>query len=215
LTVAQKPDGKAARTERVTFTRPAAERIAKVVRAVEGGDRDTPGIYFGSAPGAAPGKTFRVCTFTGAWSIGSERTVTFKNVTTTPNTASAMNLLAEIPVQCDGSTTEVMIAKEGTAWYYVNHKLGCNGKPSARDLGDGAVCDFALDEIVDAADNPQLLLNDEGCPKWVGFTQKDVVLDVRIEDGELVVVKQKMFVVLHTEVEAVETIIALEECPAP
>ena len=84
--MAQKPDGKAARTERVTFTRPAAERIAKVVRAVEGGDRDTPGIYFGSAPGAAPGKTFRVCTFTGAWSIGDTRSVTFKNQTSTPNT---------------------------------------------------------------------------------------------------------------------------------
>lgn len=37
--MAQKPDGKAAKTERVTFTRPAADRIAKAVRTVEAGDR--------------------------------------------------------------------------------------------------------------------------------------------------------------------------------
>jgi hypothetical protein len=56
--MAQKPDGKPARTERVTFTKPAAERIAKVVRAVEGGDRDAGPLSFGvrmsSPPGGSP-----------------------------------------------------------------------------------------------------------------------------------------------------------------
>ena len=55
--MAQKPDGKPARTERVTFTKPAAERIAKVVRAVEGGDRDAGPLTFGvrmSTPGGSP-----------------------------------------------------------------------------------------------------------------------------------------------------------------
>jgi hypothetical protein len=55
--MAQKPDGKPARTERVTFTKPAAERIAKVVRAVEGGDRDAGPLSFGvrmSTPGGSP-----------------------------------------------------------------------------------------------------------------------------------------------------------------
>ncbi len=115
--MAQKPDGKAARTERVTFTRPAAERIAKVVRAVEGGDRDTPGIYFGSAPGAAGAKTFRVCTFTGAWSKSSDKTVTFRNQTSTPNTVSATNLFAAIPAPA--SSGNCAIAKDGTAWYLI------------------------------------------------------------------------------------------------
>jgi hypothetical protein len=118
--MAQKPDGKAARTERVTFTRPAAERIAKVVRHVEGGDRDTPGIYFGSAPGAAGAKTFRVCTFTGAWAISTSKTVTFKNQTTTPNTVSATNLFCGMnpTEQCD-----VSVAKDGNAWYVVQPNL--------------------------------------------------------------------------------------------
>ena len=118
--MAQKPDGKAARTERVTFTRPAAERIAKVVRAVEGGDRDTPGIYFGSAPGAAPGKTFRVCTFTGAWSIGSSNTVSFKYQTTTPNTVSATNLFFPITNTATASARDCAIAKDGTAWFLID-----------------------------------------------------------------------------------------------
>jgi hypothetical protein len=134
--MAQKPDGKTARTERVTFTRPAAERIAKVVRAVEGGDRDTPGIYFGSAPGAAPGKTFRVCTFTGAWSIGSSRTVTFKNQTSTPNTVSASNLFWPIP---DGPLRDCAIAKEGTAWYLLVPQLYAANAATAATLTTAAL----------------------------------------------------------------------------
>jgi len=128
--VAQKPDGKAARTERVTFTRPAAERIAKVVRAVEGGDRDTPGIYFGSAPGSQQ-KTFRVCTFTGAWSINASKTVTFKNQTTTPNTVSASNLFWPIP---EGPQRDCAIAKEGTAWYLLVPQLYAANAATAATL---------------------------------------------------------------------------------
>ena len=112
--MAQKPDGKAARTERVTFTRPAAERIAKVVRAVEGGDRDTPGIYFGSAP-ASQAKVFRVCTFTGAWNKNTDKSVTFRNVTATPNTVSASNIFANITATAGNCA----IAKDGTAWYLI------------------------------------------------------------------------------------------------
>ena len=118
--MAQKPDGRAAKTERVTFTRPAAERIAKVVREVEAGDRDLDGISFGVAPGGASGKAFRMSTFTGAWGIDGLKTVTYRGVTTTPNTAVAVNLFANI----SGSTaTSVFrncaIAKDGTAWFLI------------------------------------------------------------------------------------------------
>ena len=37
--MAQKPNGKADRTDRIVFTRSSAERIAKVVRTVEAGPR--------------------------------------------------------------------------------------------------------------------------------------------------------------------------------
>jgi len=114
--MAQKPDGKPARTERVTFTKPAAERIAKVVRAVEGGDRDAGPLTFGNRGVAGNPKLFRVCTFTGAWSIGDTKTVALKNQTATPNTVAAVNLFCGLSptAACD-----VSIAKDGTAWYLV------------------------------------------------------------------------------------------------
>lgn len=129
--MAQKPDGKPARTERVTFTKPAAERIAKVVRQVEGGDRDQPGIYFGSAPGSQS-KTFRVCTFTGAWAIDAAKVVTFKNQTTTPNTVSATNLFLGLP---ENGTRNCGIAKDGTGWYLIQWQMDAATALSGATLG--------------------------------------------------------------------------------
>jgi hypothetical protein len=117
--MAQKPDGRPARTERVTFTKPAAERIAKVVRAVEGGDRDAGPLTFGNRGVAGNPKTFRVCTFTGAWSINDTKTVTFKNQTATPNTVAAVNLFFPFSA-ATGATTDCAIAKDGTAWYLID-----------------------------------------------------------------------------------------------
>ena len=112
--MATKPDGKPAKVERVVFTRPAAERIAKVVRSVEGGDRDQAGITYGSSSYAP--KVFRICTFTGAWAIDSAKTVTFRNVTSTPNTVSAINLFCDLP---NYGQRACSVAKAGTAWYLV------------------------------------------------------------------------------------------------
>ena len=117
--MAQKPDGSAARTERVTFTKPAAERIAKVVRAVEGGDRDAGPLTFGNRGVAGNPKAFRVCTFTGAWSINDTKAVAFKNQTATPNTVAAVNLFFPFSA-ASNATTDCAIAKEGTAWFLID-----------------------------------------------------------------------------------------------
>ena len=120
--MAKKPDGSPARTERVTFTKPAAERIAKVVRAVEGGDRDCGPLTFGARVGGVSGKVFRICTYTGTWSIGASKTVTFKYQSSTPNTALATNLFAVV-----GSTAgsrDCAIAKDGTAWFLIAAECG-------------------------------------------------------------------------------------------
>jgi hypothetical protein len=117
--MAQRPDGKPARTERVTFTKPAAERIAKVVRAVEGGDRDTGPLTFGNRGVSGNPKAFRVCTFTGSWSINATKTVTFRNQTATPNTVSAVNLFFPFSAATN-ATTDCAIAKDGTAWYLID-----------------------------------------------------------------------------------------------
>ncbi len=64
-------------------------------------------------------KVFRVCTFTGTWAIDTAKTVTFRGVTTTPNTVSVTNLIYELPSQ---GTIPCNIAKDGTAWYLVSVK---------------------------------------------------------------------------------------------
>lgn len=84
--MAQRPDGKPAATERVVFTRPAAERISKVVRTVEAGDRRSNGLSFG-VQAEAP-LSFKVATFTGSWETGTYKTVTLSGST---NTASVYN----------------------------------------------------------------------------------------------------------------------------
>jgi hypothetical protein len=114
--MAKKPDGAAAGTQRVTFTKGAAERIGKVVREVEAGNRDLGPLEFGPRVGTH-GKVFRVCTFTGAWSISAEKTVTFRGVTSTPNTVAAVNLFAAI--SAPSGTANCAIAKDGTAWYLI------------------------------------------------------------------------------------------------
>ena len=107
--------------DRVTFTPGSAERIAKVVRIVEAGNRDATG-YVASPrlQGGGGGASLKLCTFTGSWSVGSSKTLTLKNQTTTPNTVTAYNLhLGLEPV----SACDVLIGKAGTAWYLVQADL--------------------------------------------------------------------------------------------
>jgi hypothetical protein len=110
----------AASTKAVTFSRQSAQRIAKVVRTVEAGNRDQPGIRFDHPQPGIGGRMFRMATFTGSWTIDAQKVVTFLNQTTTPNTVSAYNVFATI----SGSTAtsafkHVAVAKDGTAWYAI------------------------------------------------------------------------------------------------
>jgi len=121
--VPPRPDGKAARVQRVTFTRPAADRIAKAVRAVEADAASSQGPTLGyRLDGGPAGKVFRICTFTGAWAIDSLKTVTFKYQTQTPNTVSVQNVMFPLPSlsTTTSAPTVCAIAKDGTAWYLVN-----------------------------------------------------------------------------------------------
>ena len=115
----KKPDGKP-QGQVVSFTRGAADRIAKVVRTVERGDTSAEGLRFGRPAGGEGGKVFRICTFTGSWDIDAAKTVTFKNQTTTPNTVTAYNLHLGLE---PASACDVLIGKAGTAWYLVQADL--------------------------------------------------------------------------------------------
>jgi hypothetical protein len=105
-------------TARVDFTRGAAERIARVVRIVESGDRDGAALRFGKVETSGGGKAFRMCRFSSAWDIDTTATLTFRNVTTTPNTVIALNVFANIGLGT-ATASDCAIAKEGTAWYLI------------------------------------------------------------------------------------------------
>ena len=117
----------AASTKSVTFSRQAAQRIAKAVRTVEGGNRNQPGITFDHPMPSSV--TFRVATFTGAWSLNTSKTVEFYNITSTPNTASVTNLLLEVPAlsTSTNSPTVCFIAKARGGWQLLNVQHATQG----------------------------------------------------------------------------------------
>lgn len=87
--MAQRPDGKSGKTDRVVFVRPAAERISKVVRIVEAGDRASAPLRFDRV-GGGRGTPVRFCSWaTASWNRGSTATVTFSS----GQTATATNVL--------------------------------------------------------------------------------------------------------------------------
>jgi hypothetical protein len=102
----------------VQFTRESADRIAGVVRTLELTPARGAALEFEAVQQSGKGqRAFRVCTFTGAWSINGTKTVTFRNQTSTPNTVSAVNLFANIATRA--SARNCAIAKDGTAWYLI------------------------------------------------------------------------------------------------
>jgi hypothetical protein len=105
--------GQAAGKSFVSFSRGAAQRIAKVVRTVEAGDRSQPGLTF-DHPQFGNGALFRTATFTGSWSIGGVKNVTYKYMT---GTANATNDLMNLP---SAGTRNCVIGREGTAWRLIN-----------------------------------------------------------------------------------------------
>lgn len=102
----------------VLFDRASAERIANAVRKVEIGDRAEAALQFRRELPQTQRKTFRIATFTGAWSINATKTVTFKYQTNTPNTAVATNLF--FPFPAPSGATDCAIAKDGTAWFLID-----------------------------------------------------------------------------------------------
>jgi hypothetical protein len=102
----------------VIFDRSSAERIASAVRRVEIGDRTESPLRFDTVPPPQQRRTFRIATFSDAWSVGATKTVTFKYQTATPNTASVLNLF--FPYPAPSGSVDCAIAKDGTAWFLID-----------------------------------------------------------------------------------------------
>lgn len=77
--------------DRVTFTPGSAERIAKVVRIVEAGNRDTAGIPTSPRLGGGGGGGIKFCSWTATWTYSQTAAITFASGTAA--TATATNVI--------------------------------------------------------------------------------------------------------------------------
>ena len=160
--MAQKPDGKSAKTDRVTFTRPAADRIAKVVRTVEAGDRKGAALYFGLPPGGGGGSTLRLATFTGAWSVSEMKTVTLVGSTNTVSVSQALGHIADI-----GCERRIVFGSaSGT-----QHAVAIEFNPTCATC-QTSLNPFDLAGITGFASNLQQVLghDENGCLAWYSTT---------------------------------------------
>jgi hypothetical protein len=159
----------------VNFTRPAAERIARVVRAVEGGNRDGTGPTF-DRPwyGGGGGSVVRLCKTTATWSKDSVASLEIWESGTTPNeTISAGKTVTATNHQYPVAAcvwVEVAKAKNGT-FYLIdagtpNLVEGC----AAPNIGG-----HDLTTVSGYASNKkQALTHDENaCLKWVDIEECD------------------------------------------
>lgn len=128
---------KRAGSEFVKFSRQSAQRIAKVVRTVEAGDRAHEGIVF-DHPIPSQGAAIRSATFTGAWSIGSVKNITFKY---REGTANAHNDLINLP---EASSRNCIVGKEGTAWRLINWEWYIAHAATAASLTTSKLTFFTL-----------------------------------------------------------------------
>jgi hypothetical protein len=117
---AQKPDGKSG-GQRVSFTRQGADRIARVVRTVEAGDKKGNALTFGNRfrpKVEAAGDIFRVAAFTGSWSVDSTKTIEFIDPIYSGATATAINYF------CGIAGGEVGVARNASnVWHLISWEM--------------------------------------------------------------------------------------------
>ncbi len=142
----------------VKFSRDSAQRIAKAVRAVEGGNRSGPGVAF-DHPIIDSGKPLRIGSFTGSWASASWKVVTLTGTTATANVYNWC-----LPVEA-GPDTVVIFGK-------------ANGTNSVVEVGGGPTCRMIVGSLdlktltgYDASQVQVLGHNTTGpCLQWYSVT---------------------------------------------
>jgi len=117
----QRPDGRNS-GQRVSFTRQGADRIARVVRTVEAGDKKGNGLTFSPRlrpiPQAGDSDIFRIAAFTGSWNVDSTATIEFIDPVHSNATATAVNYF------CGIAGGEVGVAKNASnVWHLVSWEM--------------------------------------------------------------------------------------------
>ena len=117
---AQRPDGKDP-GRRVSFTRQGADRIARVVRTVEQGDRKANALRFDKrfpAVGGGGNDLFRMAAFTGSWTIEDTKTIEFIDPVHSNATATAVNYF------CSLGGGKVGVAKNASnVWHLISWEM--------------------------------------------------------------------------------------------
>lgn len=123
-------------SDRVTFTRKSADRIADAVRTVEAGNRNSEALTFGFR--LQPNlDAFRIATFagdsSGGWPVGGNQTITFINPIYNNQTATALNYFCSIGG--GGGAAKVGVARDiSNVWHLISWPMQ-------------EVCGIKLDDI--------------------------------------------------------------------
>lgn len=152
------------------FTRESAERIANVVRSVELSAPPASPLNFERVDVVQKAKVFRICTYTGAWSIGDAKTVTFKYQTATPNTVSATNLFFPVTNTATANARDCAIAKDGTAWFLIDVKLAERTAVFVTSTSQGIVVSSTQSTARVTDVNLSASLNTSACTITIGKT---------------------------------------------
>lgn len=154
-------------TDAVQFTYESAERIANVVRAAELTPPATRPLSFEPFTDVRKVKQIRAATFSGSWSIGSSKVVTFKNAPTA--TASVHNLSWPITLTAY-SNEDCIVGKDGTAWYLLVPKFEARTAVFVTQTQQRTFCSSTASSVVltDIAINAAL--NTNSCTITIGKT---------------------------------------------
>jgi uncharacterized membrane protein len=136
--MAQRPDGRAAKTRAAAFTRPAAERIARVVRRVESGSRDEAPLRFQRVGVGSSSAGLRHAEWSSQWAAAETATFTFKSNNVT---ATGVNVFAGVAA---GSG---WVANHSGTWHLV-------------------VCNLTTQPDYSSSDVQMLGHDDEGILRW-------------------------------------------------
>jgi hypothetical protein len=145
-------------------------QIRRTIDRVDGepigsGFRRTQVALEGEGPRSA--KVFRICTFTGSWAINATKTVTFKYQTSTPNTASVVNLF--FPYPATTNATDCAIAKDGTAWHLIDVPF----QTATAVFSGGTTTQTVVSDVVVAA-----VLNTSNCQITVTRTNTTAAITI-------------------------------------
>jgi len=159
----------------VQFTYESAERIANVVRAAETTPPSASPLTFDKRFADRMPNQVRAATFSGAWPIGSTKTVTLKYSPTA--TVNAVNL--SWPITLPGYTAETcIVGREGTNWWLVVPKLEARTAVFVTQTQQGTFVTGTASQQVLTDVSISASLNTSNCSITIGKTASTATITV-------------------------------------